>query len=245
MAPATVCSLTSNLRTLYPSIMTGLPSLRFIEQYDPSNLTSTDQPYAYVCDQVHEVSLSCNVEDVKGNGVGDASWNALAELRDKLAPGTEVGWFVVVNGDTVRAVPGQHLTLDEMEKRMEGERERKSGASSISNIDQVDEQPKPASKGIKGWFSRAKRAKSLKDIRGASKAGGASDPKSPRLSTSTKRSESTSAPKKTATPPSHGDGAGVPNTAKAAGTAAETSKGTAETKNPAVKLEGTKAAEEG
>lgn len=105
MAPGSTTSLIENFHTLFPEPMASLPSLRFIEQYDPDDLTTKDQPYAYVCDQAHEVQLGVDVDDVRGKGVPSETWSALADLRDKLAAEQKVGWFVVVNGDVERWAP--------------------------------------------------------------------------------------------------------------------------------------------
>ncbi len=50
-------------------------------------------------------SLSLNIEEVvaEGPGVTAAAWEAFAELRDKIAPGEKIGWWVVYNGDPERA----------------------------------------------------------------------------------------------------------------------------------------------
>jgi len=112
MAPATSTALTENFCSLYPDIMKDLPSLRFIEQYDPEDITTKSQPFAYVCDQVHEVSLSVDIDDVRGKGVGQESWIALAELREQLAPGEKVAWFIVVNGDVERYAPVPEALLE-------------------------------------------------------------------------------------------------------------------------------------
>jgi hypothetical protein len=105
MAPPTTAALLENFRTLYKEQMQSLPSLRFIEQYDPDDLTTTEQPYAYVCDQVHEIQLGVDIDEVRGKGVANEAWASLADLRDQIAPGEKVGWFVVVNGDVERWVP--------------------------------------------------------------------------------------------------------------------------------------------
>lgn len=106
MAPATVACMTENFKKQWPEEMKQLPGLRFIEQYDPEDLTVKDQPYAYVCDQVHEIKLGVDFDELRGGGVGEDQWAAIAELRDKVAPGEKLGWFVVVNGDVERWAPG-------------------------------------------------------------------------------------------------------------------------------------------
>ncbi|KAF1981187.1 hypothetical protein K402DRAFT_408621 [Aulographum hederae CBS 113979] len=107
MAPATRQTLLANFKTLYPAILPSLPNLNFIEQYDPKDLRaeSKSQPHAYVCDVVEEVKLGLDVDEVRGKGVRNEQWSALVELRDKIAPGEKVAWFVVVCGDTDRWAP--------------------------------------------------------------------------------------------------------------------------------------------
>ncbi|KAK7552387.1 hypothetical protein IWX49DRAFT_476548, partial [Phyllosticta citricarpa] len=109
MAPATTKCLYKNLKALHPQLLTALPKLRFIEQFDPDMALSTPggnvQPYAYVADVVEEVRLGVEVGDVMSRGVGNEAWAALTELRDQIAPGERVGWFVVVCQDTERHAP--------------------------------------------------------------------------------------------------------------------------------------------
>ncbi|XPS97047.1 hypothetical protein M3J09_006288 [Ascochyta lentis] len=105
MAPATQACLTDNFTHQWPDIMARLPALRFIEQYDPDDLTVKDQPYAYVCDQVHDIKLGIDMDEPRGPSVSDEQRTAMAELRDKLTPDAKLGWFVVVNGDVERWAP--------------------------------------------------------------------------------------------------------------------------------------------
>ncbi|KAF2149748.1 hypothetical protein K461DRAFT_280968 [Myriangium duriaei CBS 260.36] len=107
IAPVTTEVMTENFWELYPTAMEHLPSLRFIEQYDPTDesMDAGSQPYAYVADVVHEIKLGLDVDEIRGRGVSNEQWGALLELRDKLAPDEKVGWFVVVCGDTERVAP--------------------------------------------------------------------------------------------------------------------------------------------
>jgi hypothetical protein len=54
---------------------------------------------------VDSSALSLNVEEVVAEGPGFTSqaWEALAELRDKLAEKEKIGWWIVYNGDPERA----------------------------------------------------------------------------------------------------------------------------------------------
>jgi hypothetical protein len=53
-----------------------------------------------------DTALSVNIEDVmaSGPGVTPQAWEALADLRDKIATGEKIGWFVVFNGDPDRLI---------------------------------------------------------------------------------------------------------------------------------------------
>jgi hypothetical protein len=107
MAPPTTRCLLENFTVLHPQIMTALPNLKFIEQHDPldESAANKSQPFAYVADVVHEVQLGLEIDEVRGKGVSNERWAAMMDLRDAIAPGEKVAWFVVVCGDTERAFP--------------------------------------------------------------------------------------------------------------------------------------------
>lgn len=107
MAPATTKALLQNLTEGNPEIMPHLPQLRFIEQYDPldERVESKSQPYAYVADRVHEIKLGADVQEITGRGIKPEAWDAMVELRNKLAPEQKLSWFVVVCGDIERWAP--------------------------------------------------------------------------------------------------------------------------------------------
>lgn len=107
MAPPTTHALLQNLTELYPTLIPSLPSLCFIEQYDPQDerVEAKSQPYAYVADRVQEVKLGVDVNEVMGRGIKTEAWDAMVALRDKLAPGERLSWFVVVCGDVERWAP--------------------------------------------------------------------------------------------------------------------------------------------
>jgi hypothetical protein len=114
MGPATSAALKASFAEQHPQLMAPLVDhLRFVEQYDPFASTPLKaQPYVFVCDLVHEVDLSVQVDEVRGKGVPQERWDAMTELRDLLAPGVELGWYVVVCGDTERPSPGASTTAD-------------------------------------------------------------------------------------------------------------------------------------
>ncbi|KAM3414310.1 hypothetical protein BST61_g10961 [Cercospora zeina] len=109
VSPATTDSLLDNFRALYPDQMKYLPNLRFVEQFDPEDEVSTSngpsQPFAYVADVCVEVKLGINIDEYRGKGVTGDQWQALMELRDKIAPEERPGWFVVVCADEERLAP--------------------------------------------------------------------------------------------------------------------------------------------
>ena len=168
MAPATIAQLTENFKKQYPKQIAHLPNLRFIEQYDPE-AQDKGQPYAYVCDMVTEIRLGVDVDDIRGAGIQSEAWTALVELRDKVAPGEKVGWFVVVNGDVVRWAPP--LVEDEEEEDTQTElsysgNEHWAQESPISPVSQRSSVAKSSGedtgmkkKGFKGWFGRMKKAR--------------------------------------------------------------------------------------
>ncbi|KAF1838150.1 hypothetical protein BDW02DRAFT_517172 [Decorospora gaudefroyi] len=166
MAPATSACLTKNFGDQWPEQMAQLPGLRFIEQYDPDDITVKDQPYAYVCDIVHQVKLGVGVEDIRGGGLGEDQWAAMAELRDKLAPGEQLGWFVVVNGDVERWAPpleDDDTTPDA--SLISPSSQRSSVGQSDTTCPQDPARPS-TSRSFKKWLGgRLRKTKSGKDLR--------------------------------------------------------------------------------
>jgi hypothetical protein len=138
MTPAVSALYLENFTKTYPEIMAKLPSLRLLEQYDPEDLVTKEQPYAYVCDQVHEVKLSVDIEEIRGRGVTDEAWTALMDLRDQIAVGQDIGWFVVINGDPERWAPP--LETDE-EEDSEEEEDDDEGEEEGEDADRERSQP--------------------------------------------------------------------------------------------------------
>ncbi len=89
-------------------------------------------------------ALSLNVEEVvaEGPGVTAAAWEAFADLRDRIAPGEKIGWWVVYNGDPERA-------YDSYEDEGEQEEDYEEGAEPRTFAEQAGggasaPQPQPA-----------------------------------------------------------------------------------------------------
>lgn len=165
MAPATTAQLTENFHKQFPEQLAHLPSLRFIEQYDPDDECTKDQPYAYVCDQVTEINLGVDIDEVRGLGVQSDTWSALVELRDKVAPGEKVGWFVVVNGDVERWAPSLDNDADEQGSETELsvndgriEQNPMSPVSQRSSVARSDDYDARKQRGLKKWFGKMRKA---------------------------------------------------------------------------------------
>ncbi|KAL6704147.1 hypothetical protein ACN47E_008707 [Coniothyrium glycines] len=170
MAPATTACMTKNFQEQWPDLTSQLPGLRFIEQYDPDDLSVKDQPYAYVCDIVHEVRLGIDVDDIRGNGVGEEQWVAIADLRDKVAPGEKLGWFVVVNGDVERWAPplsdDEDITPEPSVFSPASHRSSQSVGPFDITRSQDTERPS-TSRSLKKWFGgKLRKTKSSKSLRG-------------------------------------------------------------------------------
>ena len=97
-------AMLDDFRKHFPGIMVNLPELRFIEQYNAADLgpDAVSQPWAFVADKVVKSDYSIDVTDVMNKGIDTKSWEAMAELRDKIAPQANIGWFAVFNSDEER-----------------------------------------------------------------------------------------------------------------------------------------------
>lgn len=109
--------------------------VKLLEQYDPEDLKTLSQPWAYVSDYMIEVGLGVSIseemkkyedkireeEEVPGDaehlGISArdirrkskrAGW--FDRLREKLETGEQMGWFVVVCGDEERWAPPMDLS---------------------------------------------------------------------------------------------------------------------------------------
>ncbi|KAF3010747.1 hypothetical protein E8E13_007169 [Curvularia kusanoi] len=184
MAPATQACLHNNFKEQWPELVARLPGLRFIEQYDPDDFTVKDQPYAYICDQVHDIKLGIDIEEVRERGVAEEQLAAISELRDKVTPDAKLGWFVVVNGDVERWAPPLEDEDDLLHGEVEEDVETKtlsppsrSPRSSVwtgSNSDTAtgQEPARPStSRSMKSWLGgMLRKTRSSKSLRSEAKA---------------------------------------------------------------------------
>ncbi|KAB8237325.1 hypothetical protein ETB97_003957 [Aspergillus alliaceus] len=110
--PTTTQLLLESFAKTEPGIVSRLPDLRFIEQYDPNDVSdaAVSKPYAYVAGKVITLPesgvLSWDAEElVKDPGLEKDAMEALTEMRDKYAAGEKIGWWIVYNGDPERWFP--------------------------------------------------------------------------------------------------------------------------------------------
>jgi hypothetical protein len=119
----------------HPTAAQHLPNLQLIEQYDPLDMTdaAVSQPHAFVADNV--TILPDTARPVRGlsmeidqrfldDAISSEAHATLAEIRDAIAPGQKIGWWIVYNGDPERYYPGM-----EEDELMDDEESIGAGAS--------------------------------------------------------------------------------------------------------------------
>ncbi|KAF7588528.1 hypothetical protein BBP40_005555 [Aspergillus hancockii] len=118
--PVTTQLLLESFAKTEPGIVSRLPDMRFIEQYDPDDTSdeAVSKPYAYVAAKVITMpesgALSWDAEElVKSSGLDKDAMEALTEMRDKYAAGEKIGWWIVYNGDPERWFPPTEEDDDE------------------------------------------------------------------------------------------------------------------------------------
>ncbi|KAJ5753092.1 hypothetical protein N7520_010009 [Penicillium odoratum] len=143
--PLTSELLTESFHKTQPDLVARLPELRFIEQYDPLDESSNtvSQDHAYVASKVLTIpdcrssvpdsaGPGMNIADCveQGSGLSQDESEALEELRNRLAPGEKIGWFMVYNGDPDRFYPSSEDESDEEYYEDDSYVDEKSGARS-------------------------------------------------------------------------------------------------------------------
>ena len=146
--------------------MSSLPHLRFVEQYDPADLSSgaLSQPFAFVADRVELCHLSLDVSDTMERGVVEAgnsssrSWDALLDLREQLAPEQKLGWWIVYNGDESRLSTAEGETAGTGTGAGKGKGKGKGGGGGgggdkVGKTSLPNPHPYPVADGLDGWPS--------------------------------------------------------------------------------------------
>lgn len=136
--PITTQLLLESFAKTEPGIVSRLPELRFIEQYDPEDTSdaAVSKDFAYVAGRCLALGepgapapgLSWSADEIASldSGLDDEAMAALTEMRDKYAAGEKIGWWIVYNGDPERYFPqyeeDDDSVLDEDDEYMdEGE----------------------------------------------------------------------------------------------------------------------------
>ncbi|EFQ98566.1 hypothetical protein MGYG_01593 [Nannizzia gypsea CBS 118893] len=114
--PRTAKEVIQSFERIDANIPSHIPDLALIEQYDPEDTRTSTlcQPYAFVCSKVVPIGdgsepqfnsfLSLDLEDFisKGPGLSAEALATFANLREVLAPGEKIGWWIVYNGNPER-----------------------------------------------------------------------------------------------------------------------------------------------
>ncbi|PCH04006.1 Hypothetical protein PENO1_024580 [Penicillium occitanis (nom. inval.)] len=152
------------IRKNHPNASKHLPNLQLIEQYDPLDMTdaAVSQPHAFVADNV--TILPDTARPVKGlsveidqrfldDAIPSEARDTLAEIRDAIAPGEKIGWWIVYNGDPERYYPGMEddELIDDEESAVGGDeraslQSQETGPSSVAASTPVSMPEIPADK---------------------------------------------------------------------------------------------------
>lgn len=110
-------ALLASFRKLWPDIMTRLRHLYLFEEFDPSAEDQSLLDWAFVADEVVTLNaLSVDLNSLPAtNLTNGAVKGTLEALRDKLAEGEKIQWFIVYNGDPDRGVSSELGELNEGE----------------------------------------------------------------------------------------------------------------------------------
>lgn len=139
-----------------------LPDLRFIEQYDPEDTTSNtavSQPFAYVAARAIEIpnpttpgsGLGWNAEDLtKESGLSEETLGALTKIRDDLAAGERIGWWIVYNGDPERYFP--ETDDEDFEEDIMEEDEDEANGNGHGNLQEQPQSLRTSEKSSVGLF---------------------------------------------------------------------------------------------
>lgn len=102
-APSCRNALVQNLQKTNPTAMAQVPQLTFIEQYDYRIESGKEEDYAYVADTVFNIKLGANVDELRSEHIPYEQLAALQNIRDTLAAGEPISWYIVFCNDEVRS----------------------------------------------------------------------------------------------------------------------------------------------
>jgi hypothetical protein len=93
-------------------------------------------------------ALSVNPQDIiSDNPISPDAWDALAELRDNLAKGEKIGWWVILNGDPERAFDPSD---DEEDEEVDDEDEQRTEVGDSVSEGVKELRPKVSESGLDG-----------------------------------------------------------------------------------------------
>jgi len=137
--PTTTQVLLESFTRNHPGLMSHLPNLLFIEQYDPEDISdaAVSQPYAYVASRAVTLpdnarpkdGLSKPIDESKAEGLRPSAkeLEALKKLRDHIAPEQEIGYWIIYNGDPEREYPQVDAQSPELESRIVADEPKMAG----------------------------------------------------------------------------------------------------------------------
>ena len=131
MATKTNDVFVTNLQTLYPELTKRLPKLQMVEEYDPHDFNDEGrEEYAWVANYTVSLNslvqsdeeqkkkaqskrlstpskstpnnIGARIESTISSGMDSDAVEAITGIRDQVAGGQEVGWWIVFNGDPQR-----------------------------------------------------------------------------------------------------------------------------------------------
>lgn len=161
-------AILQSFKRIDPNIPYHLPGLRILEQYDPEDTSdaSLSQPYAYVASKVISFGesseskqiLSLDLEELiaQGSGLSETAAEAFGRLRDFLAPGSKIGWYVVYNGDPERAYPRSDEEELETETETGDENEESDESEEVIPSAKGGQAEQKTQENSTVWYSRKK-----------------------------------------------------------------------------------------
>lgn len=142
--------------------------VKLLEEYDPDETVSPARPYAYVADHVVRVDLGVDVlaemaayEKASRGAGGQKAW--FEKLRDTVQNGADIGWHVVVCGDTAREYPDDETETGSESHDLRLQREETQRPTTTMTTTTQSTQPKsvptagsahPSHDQVKAWVGQ-------------------------------------------------------------------------------------------
>ncbi|KAL8718809.1 MAG: hypothetical protein Q9225_004093, partial [Loekoesia sp. 1 TL-2023] len=135
-------AMNQKFEELHPAAMANLPPLRFIEPLNPNSekFNYPSEPYVFVADVVVQSEDFIDVTQTMGAHIPRTQLEALTELRDRIAPGKKIGWYVVHNGDPEIAEQERLVEEDDGNEVNDDAADRVEEAIEAKSSQDLDEQ---------------------------------------------------------------------------------------------------------